>query len=217
MDSTPDQPVTPPEEPDDGSAASPEQVVPPADATPPGAASIPGVSGAQGAPPPPPPGFPPIEQAPANPYAADSPVPPPGQPGQPGPWQQPAQPGQWQQSAPGQPPQPGPMGYAPGAWTPPTPARKGLSFGARLGIGLGIGVVAHVLGVGLMFASLEPLNGFGGVFGLLWPFVLIALAAGVMMFFRATRPFATGILIIAAAMWLVVIGPCVLLITSLGG
>ncbi|MGB3374876.1 MAG: hypothetical protein WBA87_07035, partial [Microbacterium sp.] len=107
-----------------------------------------------------------------------------------------------------------PLGYAPGAWTPPAPARKGLSFGAGLGIGIAIGVVAHVLGVVAMFASLSVVNGDGGVLVLLWPFLLIAIAAIVMMFFRPTRSFATGILIIAAAMWLVIIGPC---IAILGG
>ena|SRR5690606_2286581 len=193
MDSTPDQPGPDPEEPRDDAAPDPEPVVPPAEGTPP-----PG----SGTPPPPPPGYPPAGQPPANPYAG-----PPdhatGWPGQPGQWQQPAQPGQWQ---------PDPMGYAPGAWTPPAPARKGLSFGAGLGIGLAIGVVAHILGIVAMFASLNILNGNGGVLTLLWPFLLIAVAAIVMMFFRPTRSYATGILIISAAMWLVIIGPCIVLL-----
>lgn len=143
MDSTPDQPVPPPEDPRDG-------------------------------------------PAPTNPYAGGHPVPAPGQPGR--------------------------LGYAPGAWTPPVPARKGLSFGAGLGIGIAIGIVAHVLGVVAMFASAGAAGGAGGILVMLWPFLLIAVAAGVMMFFRATRSYATGTLIIAAAMWLVIIGPCIVLL-----
>jgi hypothetical protein len=104
------------------------------------------------------------------------------------------------------------MGYAPGPWMPPAPARKGLSFGAGLGIGIAIGVVAHILGIIAMFASANVLNGSGGILALLWPFLLIAVAAIVMMFFRPTRSYATGILIIAAAMWLVIIGPCIVLL-----
>jgi hypothetical protein len=92
------------------------------------------------------------------------------------------------------------------------PARKGLSFGAGLGIGLAIGVVAHVLGVLAMFAVLGTMNGDAGIIGLVWPFLLIAVAAIVMMFFRTTRSYATGIPIIAAAMWLVIIGPCIVLL-----
>lgn len=111
-----------------------------------------------------------------------------------------------------QPPRP-----APGAWTPPEPARRGLSFGAGLGIGTAIGVVAHGIGVAAMFAFLEAFDGAGGLLGFLWPFLLIAVTAGVMMFFAPTRSFATGILIVAAGMWLVIIGPCIALVTSLGG
>ncbi|SJN16691.1 hypothetical protein FM104_01040 [Microbacterium esteraromaticum] len=107
------------------------------------------------------------------------------------------------------------MGYAPGPWqaTPPPP-RKGLSFGAGLGIGIAIGVVAHALGVGAMFLGMSIVGG-GTPIVFLWPFILIALAAAVMMFFAKTRSFATGILIIAASMWLLIIGPCILLLTGL--
>lgn len=112
---------------------------------------------------------------------------------------------------------PYPGGHGSGGWTPPEPARRGLSFGAGLGIGTAIGVVAHGIGVAAMFAFLEALGGAGGLLGFLWPFLLIAAAAGVMMFFAPTRSFATGILIIAAAMWLVIIGPCIALVASLSG
>lgn len=114
-----------------------------------------------------------------------------------------------------QPGQPGPMGYAPGPWqAAPPPPRKGLSFGAGLGIGIAIGVVAHALGIGAMFLGISIAGG-GTPLVFLWPFILIALAAAVMMFFAKTRPFATGILIIAASMWLLIIGPCILILTGL--
>lgn len=109
------------------------------------------------------------------------------------------------------------MGYAPGSWQgPPVPPRKGLSFGAGLGIGIAIGVVAHIIGVVAMFATASAASGSGGPIVWLWPFILIAIAAIVMMFFPKTRSFATGILIIAASMWLLVIGPCIAILSGLG-
>jgi hypothetical protein len=72
-----------------------------------------------------------------------------------------------------------------------------------------------VIGIVAMFASVNVVNSGGGILVLLWPFLLIAVAAIVMMFFRATRPYATGVLIIAAAMWLVIIGPCIVLLGGL--
>lgn len=160
MDSTPDQPVPPPEEPHDPRQGPAVPPVPP--------------------------------QGPAIPPT------PPQQPGQ---WQQPWQP---------------PPGYVPGAWTPPPTERKGLSFGAGLGIGIAIGAVAHLIGIFAMFASLDAVNSDAGLLMLLWPFVLIMLAAAVMMFFRVTRSYATGILIVAAALWLVIIGPCIALLGGFG-
>ncbi|MDT0158278.1 hypothetical protein Q9R19_11630 [Microbacterium sp. ARD32] len=145
----------------------------------------------------------------ANPYAAA-----PGQP-QPG-WQQPGQsqpyPGQGQpypsqgQPYPGSHPAPGWQQH------PGFPARKGLSFGARLGLGVAIGVVAHVVCLVLLFAIAAQFGLFAG----LTPFILLAVASVVGMFFRVTRPWATGVLIIAAAAWLIVLGPCIALIYSIG-
>lgn len=133
----------------------------------------------------------------------------------------------WEPPA-GPPPPPGPpqgpptgppLPPGPPTW-PPTPGpageppRKGLSFGAGLGIGLAIGLVAHILGIVAMFAIANLTGGDGGPMMWLWPFILIALTAGVLMFFPKTRSFATGILIIAASLWLLVIGPCIVLLSS---
>ncbi|BDZ40493.1 hypothetical protein [Microbacterium suwonense] len=74
-----------------------------------------------------------------------------------------------------------------------------------------------MFGIVLMFSSLGALGGVGGMFGLLWPFLLIAVASIAMMFFAKTRSYATGILIIAAAMWLVIIGPCIVILGGLSG
>ncbi|PZU31283.1 MAG: hypothetical protein DI577_05745 [Microbacterium sp.] len=51
-----------------------------------------------------------------------------------------------------------------------------------------------------------------GLWGFFIPFVLIAIVATVGMFFPRTRPSSTGVLIIVAAAWIVVLGPCLAII-----
>lgn len=79
-----------------------------------------------------------------------------------------------------------------------------------MGAGAGIGCGAHVLA---LFVAMGLLS-VGGVTGFLVPFVLIAVAAIVMMFFPKTRRFATGVLIIVAAVWIIVLGPCLGMMTQ---
>ena len=79
-----------------------------------------------------------------------------------------------------------------------------------MGAGAGIGCGAHVLA---LFVAMGLLS-VGGVTGFLVPFVLIAVAAIVMMFFTKTRRFATGVLIIVAAVWIIVLGPCLGMMTQ---
>ncbi len=180
-------------------------------------------------------GDPPHAESPQEP-AWETPVPPPppeqtwhapppppapspyAQPGHPGPYpaQQPyGQPTYGHPAGPpGQHPPVAP-GYAPSnGQGVPMPQRPGLSFGAKLAIGLGIGFAAHLLGVFAMLATMNALSDLGFL-AAVWPFVLIALATIVMMFFPRTRPFATGMLILAATLWLVIIGPCVVILFSL--
>jgi hypothetical protein len=78
-----------------------------------------------------------------------------------------------------------------------------------VGAGVGFGCLAHVIGVPVMLGSLASAM---GIWGALWPFYLIAIAATVGMFFDATRRVSTGVLIVSAASWLVLLGPCVALV-----
>lgn len=129
-------------------------------------------------------------------------------------------------SGPQLPPAGGPPAGSPPAGPWPQPGfpqdpyaapRKGMSFGAGLGIGLAIGFGANLVAGILMVISLGlPMMQVGPI-GILWPFLLAALVPLVMMFFAKTRSFATGMLIMCAAVWLIVIGPCILLIRGFGG
>ncbi|MFF2495503.1 hypothetical protein [Agromyces sp. NPDC058064] len=106
----------------------------------------------------------------------------------------------------------GPPAYgAPG--TPGDPAagseRPGLSTGAGIGIGVGIGCGAHVVAFILLLATLMLGGMFGStLIGIIWPFVVVAVVAIVMLFWKRTRGIAIGMLIVAAAAWIVVLGPC---------
>ncbi|BDV31884.1 hypothetical protein Microterr_25440 [Microbacterium terricola] len=76
-----------------------------------------------------------------------------------------------------------------------------------MGIGCGLYVIGGLLVIsGLTAASLW------GVWGFVLPFIVILVAGAVMMFFPKTRRMATGILIVSAGAWLVVIGPCLALL-----
>ena len=57
-------------------------------------------------------------------------------------------------------------------------------------------------------------TGGGSGIGFFIPFMVIAVGAIVMMFFPQTRKLATGMLIIVAAAWLIVLGPCLGLVTQ---
>lgn len=106
----------------------------------------------------------------------------------------------------------GPPAYgSPG--TPGDPAaageRPGLSTGAGIGIGVGIGCGAHVVAFILLLATLMLGGMFGStLIGIIWPFVVVAIVAIVMLFWKRTRGIAIGMLIVAAAAWIVVLGPC---------
>lgn len=111
-----------------------------------------------------------------------------------------------------------------GAPQPPygaPPVRKSLSFGAWVWIGIAIGIGAHVIGAFLMLTTLSSIGSVQGpnsvvlsMLILLWPFIAIAVIAGLMMINPRSRGCATGILIVSAALWLIVIGPCIGLISG---
>lgn len=95
---------------------------------------------------------------------------------------------------------------------PEHPTPQPATPGGRPGIGAGIatGCGLHLLGLLLVFFGL----GASSILGFVWPFVLVAVAAGVLMIWKPWRRFAAGILIVAASAWLVFIGPCVGLMAS---
>lgn len=90
------------------------------------------------------------------------------------------------------------------------PAPSGLSFGAKLAIGIVIGVfLAILLLFGVLFIGVAAGLEAGLFIALLVPSVI-----GALMFSEKIKPYATGILIILAATWLIIIGPCLLIITD---
>ena len=105
-----------------------------------------------------------------------------------------------------------PLGPAQG----PAP-RKRPSLGAGVGIGfaaLFVGGAApdlRLTGPGL---ALRSWAGTSGIWGFLWPFILIVIVGVVLMFSQKWRRFATGYLIVAAAFWLIVLGPCIALLSG---
>ncbi|MFJ6678269.1 hypothetical protein ACIQLK_03965 [Microbacterium sp. NPDC091382] len=80
-----------------------------------------------------------------------------------------------------------------------------------MGIGAGIGCGAYVLG-GLLAIGLISV----GLIGFLAPFVIIAVVGIALMFSARTRGIGTGILIVTAAAWILVLGPCVALLSPGG-
>ncbi|KJL46627.1 hypothetical protein RS84_03267 [Microbacterium hydrocarbonoxydans] len=121
----------------------------------------------------------------------------------------PAQPPQYgQPGQPGQPPQYGQPGQPPYGYAyPPSPQRSGMGDGAKIGIGSGIGCVSYIVALVLFMGTMSALSQAGGA--AYFVFFGIPLLVGVgLLFARKTRGFGVGILIISAAAWLVVLGPC---------
>ncbi len=109
------------------------------------------------------------------------------------------------------PPQAGEPTAAPPTAFPPGPAPEPAKTGPGVWAGVGTGCGLQILGV-LIFLALI---GTGtSLFGWLWPFIAIPAAAAVLLIFKNLRRFATGILIVSAAMWIIVLGPCLALMTG---
>lgn len=132
--------------------------------------------------------------------------------GQPGPYA--GQPGAYtgQPASPGPyPGQPGPPAgpYAPSGDVPytPPPVSQGPSIGVGVGVGCGGVVLAALLGFVLMTSVLSSASGLGG-WALMAPTVVLALVAIGLMFSPKLRNLGLGILIIVASAFLLVIGPC---------
>ncbi|GAA1981568.1 hypothetical protein GCM10009777_13930 [Microbacterium pumilum] len=126
------------------------------------------------------------------------------------------------ETPPGEPPvaTPSAMAYPP---VPPAPPQGQSPFeqqppeekDSRPGVGPGVatGCGLQVLAVILFFLTAGIIPSF---FGALWPFILFTIGAALLMLSRRWRRFATGALIVAAATWIVVIGPCIAIINGFG-
>ncbi|OJU40639.1 MAG: hypothetical protein BGN97_01285 [Microbacterium sp. 69-10] len=92
------------------------------------------------------------------------------------------------------------------------PGQRGIGTGLLIGLGF------HALGLVLAVASLGMMMQFG-VFSILWPFIAIAVISVIVMATAGShaqrRRIAGGVLIISAAVWLIIIGPCIGLVYSI--
>lgn len=145
---------------------------------------------------------------PASPYGpqtdADA-----GVPTTPGGSAPPARPYEWKplvegkQPAPDAPPA---VAYPPGPPAAPEGSRPGVGAGVATGCGL------QVLAFVLFFVTAGLAL---GVFGALWPFILVTVGSALLMLSQRWRRFATGALIVCVATWIIVIGPCIALLNGL--
>jgi hypothetical protein len=69
----------------------------------------------------------------------------------------------------------------------------------------------QVLAVILFFLTGGLMMGF---LGSLWPFILVTVGSALLMLSKRWRRFATGALIVCAATWIVVIGPCIAILSG---
>lgn len=109
-------------------------------------------------------------------------------------------------SAYGAPPQPG--SPYPGTSAYPAVERKGMSDGAKLGLGAGIGCVSYIVAIPLFLALLTLASSIT-IFGPLAAFLIPLIVGIILAISPRTRRVGIGMLIVSAAAWLVVIGPCV--------
>jgi len=77
--------------------------------------------------------------------------------------------------------------------------------------GVGAFIVSAIIATGIVIGSLGVTygNGMAPLIGVAVTFLIAPIAAIVMLFFPRTRPGAAGILIIFAAGWILLVGPCV--------
>lgn len=78
-------------------------------------------------------------------------------------------------------------------------------------VGLGAFVASAIVGVAVVISSLGVAyeDGMVPLIGLTVTFLIAPIVAIVLLFFPRTRPGAAGILIIFAAGWILLVGPCV--------
>lgn len=178
MSSTPDSPDAP--EPDDGTAAAAGASAPPP---------------AEGDAPQPAEGYAPSSEGYAPPPEGDAPQP-----------------------VEGYAPPPGyasPQGYEPMPVPPSAgstrPGRDGKRPAVWMGVLAGIGL--QIVDVVLMFmllavASSITVEGDWGIVIMLSPFIVVLVGSALLMISWYWRRFAVGVLIVSAAVWIILIGPC---------
>ena len=74
--------------------------------------------------------------------------------------------------------------------------------------GLLLQLLGVVVMVGLLTVSMSNQTQMGGILILLSPFIVLLVGPALLMISWRWRRFATGVLIISAAVWLIIIGPC---------
>ncbi|WP_285728082.1 hypothetical protein [Psychromicrobium xiongbiense] len=162
----------------------------------------------------------PGQPEPPNQPGQQQPPYPPQQPWQQGQPQQFPSPGEWSQPPPQQPypgqyppqpgmPQPGVPQYGMPPYGPPQVRKSG--GGANLGLGSAVGAGILFVAAILQFNLIGKTHSF---FLLNMPMILpIAVGIG-LLFNKKTRMFGTGMLIVLFSAWIVFVGPCTTLFSS---
>lgn len=88
------------------------------------------------------------------------------------------------------------------------PAHRTMSIGAGIGVGVGLFFLSCVAAF-IVVAAMLGSSGLGPTYALIGVFLVVPVIAVVMLFFPRLRRGGTGILIVFAAGWLVVVGPCI--------
>jgi len=107
-------------------------------------------------------------------------------------------------------PTPPPPGWS--ATPPPgsPPPRRRFSVLAGILVGVGAFILSALIATVLVLSSLgSTTSGIGPLIGVAVTFLIAPVVAIVMLFSPRTRPGAAGILIIFAAGWILLVGPCV--------
>jgi hypothetical protein len=92
------------------------------------------------------------------------------------------------------------------------PVRGRFSVGSGILVGIGAFILSAVVGASIVIASLgnaDQDDGMGSLIGLTVTFLIAPVVAIAMLFRPRLRPGAAGILIIFAAGWILLVGPCI--------
>ncbi|MEU1973311.1 hypothetical protein ABZ477_16785 [Microbacterium sp. NPDC019599] len=107
----------------------------------------------------------------------------------------------------GGPTSPPDWGAAPPPGTPSMQSR--FPVWAGLLVGVGAFVLSMIAAIAVLLAAYNTGSSTGPLIGFAVTMLLVPIAAVVMLFFKRARPGAAGILIIFAAGWILLVGPCI--------